>query len=118
MTSLEAQERRVDLDRIVGAVRVRGVPLVAAPHLVGEHVDLDPVPLGVPPLGAHLRVGDEPDLELGVRRDDDADVASLDHGVALLAERALALAHHLADLGVPGDDRDGGVDHRLSDLVR
>ena len=102
----------------VGAVRVGGVPLVAAAHLVGKRVDGDPVPLGVPPLGAHLRVGDEPDLEVGVRRHDDADVPSLDHRVALLAEGALALAHHLAHLRVPRDDRDGGVDHRLADLRR
>ena len=53
-----------------------------------------------------------------MRRDDDADVATLDHGVALLAERALPLAHHLAHLGMAGDDRHGGVDHGLPDLRR
>ena len=87
-------------------MRVRSVPLVAAPHVVRERVDGDSVPLRVAPLGAHLRVGDEPDLEVGVRSDDDADVPSLDHGVSLLAEGALALPHHLANLGVAGDDRD------------
>ena len=51
-----------------------------------------------------------------MRRHDDADVAPLDHRVALLAERALALAHHLAHLLVPRDDRHGRVDLGLADL--
>ena len=96
-------------------MRVRGVPLVAAAHLVRKRVDGDPVPLRVSTFRSNPGVGDEPDLEVGVRCDDDADVPSFDHRVALLAEGALAFAHHLADLGVPGDDRDGRVDHRLSD---
>ena len=62
---------------------------------------------------ARARVGDEVDLDLGVRRDDGADVAALDHGVALVAELALALAHDLAHLGVAGDDRHHAVDPGL-----
>ena len=94
------------------------VALVAAAHLVGEHLDLHPVPLRVPARRAHLGVGIEPDLQLGVRRHDLADVAALDHGVALLGELALALAHDLAHLRVPRDDRDGGVDLGRADLGR
>ena len=56
------------------------------------------------------RVGLEVDLHLGVGRDDGADVAALDHDVALVPELALALAHDLAHLGMPGDDRDEPVD--------
>ncbi len=40
--------RRVDLDRVGGAVRVDGVALVAAPELVGELARPDAVPLGLP----------------------------------------------------------------------
>ena len=57
---------------------------------VGELVHPEPGPLGVAPSGADGRVGDEPDLHLGVGDDDDADVASLDHGVARAPELALA----------------------------
>ena len=53
-----------------------------------------------------------------MRRHDLADVAALDHGVALLGELALALAHHLAHLLVARDDRDGGVDLGRADLGR
>ena len=62
-----------------------------------------------------VRVGDEVDLHLGVGRDDGADVAALDHDVALAAELALPLAHHLAHLRVPRDDRHHPVDARLAD---
>ena len=72
----------------------------------------------MPPPRAHGRVGDEADLHLGVRHDDDADVAPLDHRVALSAELALPLAHHLAHLRMPGDDRDGRVDLGLADRAR
>ena len=92
-------------------MRVGRVPLVAAPHVVGRHVDRDPVRSACRRSRAHPRIGDEPDLELCVRSDDDTDVASLDHRVALLAERALPLAHDLAHLGMAGDDGDGRVDH-------
>ena len=85
-------------DRVVGRLHVRRVALVAEPQVGRERVGADPGPLGEPPRGAHAGVGDEVDLHLGVRRDDGADVAALDHDVALLAERALALAHHLAHL--------------------
>ena len=48
-------------------------------------------------------------------RDDGADVAALDHDVALGGELALALAHHLAHLGVARDDRNHPVDAHLPD---
>ena len=48
-------------------------------------------------------------------RDDGADVAALDHGVADLAECALALAHDLPHLGMPRDGRHGPVDLGLAD---
>ena len=95
-----------------------GIALVAAAHLVGEHLDLHPVPLGVPARRPHLGVGVEPDLELGMRRHDLADVAALDHRVALLGELTLALAHHLAHLLVPRDDGHGRVDLGRADLGR
>ena len=60
-------------------------------------------------------VGDEVDLDVGVRADDRADVAALDHRVALLRELALALPHDLAHLGMPRDDRHHAVDPRLAD---
>ena len=83
-----------------------------------ERIGADVRPLRLPPLRAHLRVGDEVDLHLGVGRDDRADVAALDHGVALRGELALALAHHLAHLRVPRDDRHHPVDARLADRAR
>ena len=64
------------------------------------------------------RVGDEIHLDLGLRRDDGADVAALDHDVALLAELPLPLAHHLAHRRVPRDDRDHPVDPRVADRRR
>ena len=45
-------------------------------------------------------IGNEVDLHLRVRSDDGADVASLDHDVASLAELALPLAHDLANVRV------------------
>ena len=45
---------------------------------------------------AHRPVGVEPDLQLGLRPHDGADVAALGDGVALGEERALRLAHRLA----------------------
>ena len=57
-----------------------------------------------------VAVGDEIDLHLGVRRDDRADVASLDHDVAVAPELALPLAHHLAHGRMARDDRNHPVD--------
>jgi hypothetical protein len=66
------------------------------------------------PAGALGGVGVEPDLQLGLRPDDGADVAALDDGVALLEEAALRLAHRLAHVRVAGDLRDARVDHRCA----
>ena len=52
------------------------------------------------------------------RHDDGADVAALDHGVAPDREGALALAHHLAHLGVARDDRHEPVDLGIPDRGR
>ena len=60
-------------------------------------------------------VGDEVNLYLGLRCDDGADVAALDDDVALVPERPLPLAHHLAHLRVARDDRDELVDVGLAD---
>src|SRR5262245_36997754 len=60
----------------------------------------------------------EPDLQLGVRRDDLADVPALDHGVTLLRELALPLAHHRTHLLMTRDRGHGGVDHGRADLGR
>ena len=66
-------------------------------------------------LRADVGIGLEIDLHLGARRDDRADVAALDHDVALRGELTLPLAHHLAHLVVARDDRDHPVDARLAD---
>ena len=72
----------------------------------------------VPPPHADGRIGDQPDLQLRLGHDDDADVATFDHGVTGAAELALAPAHDLADLGVPCHDRHRSVDLRLADPPR
>ena len=63
-------------------------------------------------------VGVQVHLHFRARRDDRPDVAPLDHDVAVLAELALPLAHHLAHLRVARDRRDDLVDARLADLDR
>ena len=93
------------------------VGLVAELEVGRERVGADLGPLGLPAPRAHRGVGDEVDLHLGLRRDDGADVAALDHDVALGAELALALAHHLAHLRVARDDRHHPVDPHLADRV-
>ena len=75
-------------------------------------LDLDPVALGVAPRGANRRVGAEPDLQLGVRRDDLADVAALDHGVALLAE--LAAGARASPRAPPGAGRRSGTEESIT----
>ena len=80
------------------------VALVAEPQVGRERVGADVGPLGWRRARADVAVRDEVDLHLGVGRDDGADVPALDDGVALLRELALALAHHLADLRMAGDD--------------
>ena len=93
------------------------VGLVAQLEIGRECVRADVGPLGLAASRADRRIGDEVDLHLGLRRHDRADVAALDHDVALGAELALALPHHLAHLVVAGDDRDVLVDPHLPDRV-
>ena len=62
-------------------------------------------------------VRDQVDLHVGIRADDGADVAALDDGIAVGAELALALPHHLADPSVTRDRGDDAVDPRLADLL-
>ena len=59
---------------------------------------------------AHLRVGVEPDLELGLGPDDGADVAALGHGVAGREERALRAVQRVAHRRVARDERDARLD--------
>ena len=106
ITSSIAELGRVDLDGVRGRLHADVVGLVAQLEVGRERVGADVGPLGLAAARADRRVGDEVDLHLGLRRDDRADVAALDHDVALGPELALALAHHLAHLGVAGDDRD------------
>src|SRR5262249_22514504 len=73
--------------------------------------------LGLPAPRPHLGVGLEVDLHLGPGRDDGADVPPLDHDVALGAELALALAHHLTHFWMPRDHRHHAVDPNLADRV-
>ena len=68
--------------------------------------------------GALLGARGEEDLQVGVRRDHRADVASLDHDVPLRAELALPHAHHLAHLRMPRDDGHHAVDLRAADCGR
>ena len=90
---------------------IRSASLLVAGAEVGrERVGADLRPLGQPAARAHLRIGLEVDLHRRSRGDDGADVAALDHRIALLAQLALALPHHLAHLGMPGHDRDEPVD--------
>ena len=79
-----------------GRLHARRVALVAETQVGGERVGADAGPLGDAPLRTLVAVGDEEHLHLGVRSDDRADVAPLDHDVAVAAELALPLAHHLA----------------------
>ena len=91
---------------VVGRLHPHAVGLVAQPEVGRERVGADrPAARPARRRARTVRIGDEVDLHLGVGRDDRADVAALDHGVALAAELALALAHHLAHLRVPRDDR-------------
>ena len=102
---VDLEVRRVDPLGVLGGLHPRGVALVAHPQVGRERVGADLGPLGDAAPRAHVAVGDEVDLDLGVGRDDGADVAALDHRVALVGELALALAHDLAHLRVPRDDR-------------
>ena len=61
------------------------------------------------PVSAGFGIGRQVDLDLGVREDDRADVASLGDDVALLAHRTLQRYHRRADRGNCGDRRDGVV---------
>ena len=106
---------RVDLLRVGRRAHARGVALVADAQVGRERVAADVGALGLAPARTHVAVRVEVDLHLRVRRDDGADVAALDHDVALLAELALALAHDLADRRMTRDDRDLPVDARLAD---
>ena len=109
---------RVDQLRVLGGLHARPVRRVARPEIGRERVGADVGPLGLAPRGANRRIGLQVDLHLGVGRDDRADVAALDHDVALMAELALPLAHHLAHLVVARDDRHHAVDARLADRRR
>ena len=115
---VDGEVGRVDLDRVLGRAHVDRVLLVAEPEVGGERVGADPRPLGGAPRGADALVRDEVDLHLCLGRDDRADVAALDHDVALAPERALPLAHHLAHVVVARDDGDELVDVRLADRGR
>ena len=93
------------------------IGLVAELEVGREGVRADLGPLGLPAQSANARVGLEIDLHLGLGGDDGADVPAFDHDVAIGAELALALAHHLAHLGVPRDHRHHAVDPNLADRV-
>src|SRR5215216_801966 len=110
----DVELRRIDPLGVLGGLHARGVTLVAKPEVGGKRVAADVGPLELPALGADVRIGVEVDLHAGVRRDDRADVAALDHGVAEVGELALPAAHDEAHFGVPRDDRDEAVDLRLT----
>ena len=109
---------RVDLLRVGGRLHPYGVTLVAQPKIGRERVATDVRALGLAASCARARVGVEVDLDLGIRRDDRADVPSLDDDVAVVAELTLALAHHLAHGRVVGDNGDLPVDVRLRESRR
>ena len=96
-------------------LRVHGVALVALTEVRGERLGADTRTLRPTPARALGLVGDEEHLQLGRRRDDAPDVAPFDDAVAELRERALALAHHLAYLGVASDRGDEAVDLGVAD---
>ena len=103
---------------VLGGPHARGVALVAQAQVGGERVGADLRPLGQPPGRAHRAVGVQVDLDRGLRRDDGADVAALDHDVAVVGELLLARAHHLAHGRMARDDRDEAVDVGLADRGR
>jgi hypothetical protein len=109
---------RVYLLRVRRRLHLRGVALVAEAEVGGESLLSDLGPVGRATTSALGCVRDEVDLHVGVRADDGADVAALDDGIAMGAELALALPHHLPDLGVARDRGDDAVDPGLPDLLR
>ena len=99
-TSSTLELGRVDLDRVLRRGHPLGVLLVARRGSVSSAASPTSGTLGAPPRGADLGVGDEVDLQLGVRRDDGADVPALHDRVGPLAEaRAGARASPRAPAG-------------------
>src|SRR5512133_3194532 len=112
---LDVEIGGVDLVRVLSRPHPGGVALVAKAQVSGKHVRPDLGPLGQAAVGAHRAVGVQVDLHGGLRGDDGADVATLDHDVAVLGELLLARTHHLAHGRVARDDRDEAVDVGLAD---
>ena len=115
---LHVHARRVDLLRVPGRLHPLGVLLVAHADVRGERVCADPRPVRHAASRTLVAVGDEIDLHLGLRCDDGADVAALDHDVAVAAELALPLPHHLAHGRVPRDDGNHSIDALLANRRR
>src|SRR5690606_11566206 len=72
--------------RIEGAVGVGAVTVVALQYLTMQILAVDHLParlqLAGPPLGARHAVGLNEELHVGIRTDDRADVAAIEHGPA------------------------------------
>ena len=112
---LDAEPAGVEHDCVGGrlqrAVRARGVALVAH-GLLGEHGLEVGTELDGAPARALARVGGEEHLQLGVGRDDGADVAPLGDPVAVGDQLALLGDERLAHGGVGGNDGGCLVRHR------
>ena len=126
MISVDAQARGVDEERVLGLDERRDLPALVQGVSSGE-VGRDRLVVEVghllrATLGPHLGVGGQVHLELGVREDDGADVAALEHSAVARRHPLPLPANHLrphrrvgghdahgpADLGPA--DLDGGVD--------
>jgi hypothetical protein len=111
----DLEVRRVDLGRVGRRLHPGRVALVAEAQVGGERVGPDAGPFGDASLCTLVPIGDEEDLHVGVGRDDGADVAALDHDVAVAPELPLPLPHHLAHGGMARYDWHHPVDTSLAD---
>src|SRR6476469_3674308 len=111
---LDVEVGGVDLVRVLGWPHARCVALVAQAEVGCERVGANLGPLGQAAIRAHGTIGVQVDLHRSLRGDHGADVAALDHDVAIVGELLLARAHHLAHVLVARDDRDEAVDVGLA----
>src|SRR5829696_7917661 len=117
-----AQRRGVEPERVLGLAQRRGaagrIALVAAADLGQDGLELGrlaaPAKLVAAAPRALLRACGHEQLGVGIRADDGADVAAVEHGAAGLCRKApLQIEERVAHRLEGGDDR-GGVAHLAS----
>ena len=113
---VDREVRRVDQLGVLGGLHPRGVALVAGAQVGGERVGAELGPLGEAAAGAHLRSrpGGRPSPAASGTTTVPMSRPSITTSPSC-RELALALAHDLAHLGMPGDDRDEPVDLGAAD---